>query len=135
MLNQKNLQLSIRTKLFLLLLVLFLPACVLIIASSLDNRRHEIKAANNDALLLVQEPAPSRSNSPLGQSRCSAPWLNCRLKRLDAEQCSEIFREVQNRHPLYSNVLATTSDGTVFASSVPLSQASTFLIVSTSGKR
>ena len=55
---------TIRKKLQLLLLVVFLPAFVIIILSGLDHRQHEIWEVENNATFLVEVWLPSRSRSP-----------------------------------------------------------------------
>ena len=46
------------------------------------------------------------------------------VRSLDSEACSFIFRQMQNRYPFYSVILAVTPDGNVFAASMPFERDS-----------
>ncbi len=112
---------SIRKKLLLLLLLIFLPAFGIILASGLKQRRDEIDKAKNNALLLGQSLAAQQeqianSTKVLLRALEQLPALQHR----DAEACNKIFTELNQLFPLHTSVLAaTTPDGNVFAASKP----------------
>jgi len=115
---------SIRRKLMLLLLVGFLPACGIIILSSLDHRRHEITTAENNALLVVQSMAEQQELIATGTEQMLSTLAQMpQVQGLDAKACTELFRRLMSRYPFYSIIAATTPDGNMFASSLPFDPA------------
>ena len=116
----------IRKKLPLLLLVVFLPASGIVVASGLAQRRHEIGEAHYNALLLVQSLAAMQDQIATGtkQMLSTLAYLP-EVRALDANACNELFRELHDRHPFYSLIGAATPDGNVFASSVPFGPGTT----------
>jgi len=120
MLGQVNLPWTIRTRLFLLLLVIFLPASALVIVSSLDDREDRINAASNNALLLVQSLTAQQERIAIGTELMLSTLAQLpEVQKLDANACNEVFRELNKRHPYYSTILAATTDGNMSASSIP----------------
>lgn len=112
--------LSIQTKLFLLLLILFVPACGIIIWSGLDHRKHAIRDAEDSALLVVQSLAAQQEQIATGtEQMLSILALLPEVRRLDAQGCNQLFRELNNRRPFYSTIAVATPDGNLFASSTP----------------
>ena len=111
---------SIRQKLLLLLLVIFLPALGIIIASGLNQRRDAILKAQHNASLLAQSLAAQQDQ--MANSTKTMLSVLAQLRRvqsLDAPVCNELFRELQLRYPFYSTISAVTPDGKLFASSEP----------------
>ncbi len=120
MLGQVNLPWTIRTRLLFLLLVIFLPASALVIASSFHDREDEINAASNNALLLVQSLTAQQEQIAIGTEIMLSTLAQLpEVQKLDATACNELFSELNKRHPYYSIILAATSDGNMFASSIP----------------
>ena len=116
---------SIRAKLVLLLLIIFLPAFGIIVTSGLNNRGDEIQKAKNSALLLVQSLAAQQEQIATSTKvMLSALAQFHEVRSLDSEACNLIFREMQNRYPFYSVILAVTPDGNVFAASMPFERGS-----------
>jgi PAS domain S-box-containing protein len=111
---------SIRKKLHVLLLVVFLPAVAVIVATGLNQRRTEIEDARNSALLMVksltaqQEQIASATKTMLTML-AQLPAVRDR----DAAECNELFAEIHRRFPVYSVILAVTPDGNAFAASMP----------------
>jgi len=112
---------SIRKKLLLVLLVIFLPAFGVMVASGIKERRNEIAKARNNALLLAQSLAGqqqqiSDSTKVLLNTLAELPAV----QHLDAKACNKLFVELNRRFPLYSAVVAAaTPDGNMFAASKP----------------
>ena len=112
---------SIRRKLVLLLMVVFLPASGIIVASGIDQRNHEIEEAEENALLLVHVLAVQQEQVAAGiQQMLGALAMLPEVRRLDAEACNRIFQDLRRRYPSYSMVAAVTAEGTILAASPPL---------------
>jgi PAS domain S-box-containing protein len=103
-----------------LLLIIFLPAFAVIVATGLSQRKDEIVKARDNALLLVQSLAAQQEQIATSTKTMLAILARVPVvQRLDGEACSAIFREVNHQYPFYTVILATTPDGRVFAASVP----------------
>jgi signal transduction histidine kinase len=111
---------SIRKKLQALLLVVFLPAVAVIVATGLNQRRSEIEEARRNALFMVksltaqQEQIASATKTML-TLLAQLPAVRSR----DAKECNHLFGEIHRQFPVYSVILAVTPDGNVFAASMP----------------
>jgi len=111
---------SIRGKLSLLLLIIFLPAFGIIVTSGLSNRSGEIRKAETNALLLVQSLAAQQEQIATSTKVMLSTLAQFReVRSLDSPACNIIFREMHNRYPFYSVILGVTPDGNVFAASMP----------------
>ena len=110
----------IRRKLLLLLLILFLPAFGIIAASGVRARREEILKAQNHALFVAESLAAQQEHIAFATRMLLSTLANSReVQRLDATACNQLFREMHDRYPFYSIILAVTPDGNVFAASIP----------------
>ena len=110
----------IRMKLLLLLMVVFVPACGIIVAMGFNERKGEIARAETSALLLVQSLAAQQEQVAIGIKQMLATLSQLpQLRALDAEACNEIFRELKDLNPSYSIIAAVTPDGNMFACSAP----------------
>ena len=111
---------SIRGKLLCLLLIVFLPAFAIIVTSGLSHRRDEIRKAENSALLLVQSLAAQQEQIVTSTKVMLSTLAQFHeLRSLDSEACNVLFRQMHDRYPFYSVILAVTPDGNVFAASMP----------------
>ena len=111
---------SIRKKLQVLLLVVFLPAVAVIIATGLNQRRSEIEEARSSAMLMVKSLTAQQEQ--IATATKAILTLLAQLpavRNLDAKECNELFSEIHRRFPVYSTILAVTPDGDVFAASTP----------------
>lgn len=111
---------SIRKKLLLLLLVIFLPALGIIVVSGLNQRRDAILKAQRNASLLAQSLAAQEAQ--IASSTRTMLGILAQLREvqsLNAPSCNELFRELHLRYPFYSFIGAVTPDGNVFAASEP----------------
>ncbi len=116
---------SIRKKLLLLLLIFFLPAFGIIVTSGLNLRRDEIQKAENNALLLVQSLAAQQEQIATSTKVMLSTLAQFHeVRSLDSEACNVLFREIHDRYPFYSVILAVTLDGNVFAASMPFERDS-----------
>ena len=112
---------SIRKKLQVLLLVVFLPAVAVIVATGLNQRRSEIEEARSNALLMVKSLTAQQEQ--IASSTQTILTLLAQLpavQSLDAKECNDLFGEIHRRFPVYSVILAATPDGNAFAASMPI---------------
>ena len=106
----------------LLLLIIFLPAFAVIVATGLGQRREEIVKARNDALLMVQSLAAQQEQIAITTRTMLATLARLPVvQRLDGKACSALFRELNSQYPFYTVILAVTPDGRVFAASTTFS--------------
>ena len=111
---------SIRKKLSFLLLILFLPASGIIIASSLEEREHEMAAARDNALLIVQSLAAQQEKIVTGTKQMLSTLAQFpEVQRLDSAACNKLFNQLNKRYPFYAVLAAATPDGNMFAASTP----------------
>ena len=111
----------IRKKLLLLLLLSFLPAFAIILASGMKQRQDEIAKARNNALLLAQSLAAQQEQIATSTKILLTTLSHSHaVQAIDAKACNRLFAELNRRFPLYSAVLAAaTPDGNMFAASKP----------------
>ena len=125
---------SIPRKLLLLLLIIFLPASGIIVASSLVQRGRAIKEAENRATLLVQSLAAQQEQIAAGTKQMLSTMAQLHeVKNLDAAACTELFSELKKTHPFYSFVGAITPGETSLPPVRPLNPGPIFPIARTSG--
>lgn len=115
---------SIRKKLLLLLLIIFLPAFGIIFVSGLKQRRDAIKEAQNSALLVVQSLTREQELIATTTKTLLLTLAQTRaVQALDTKACNQLLASLRDRFPVYSAVLAaTTPDGNMFAASLPFKQ-------------
>jgi len=110
---------TVRKKLQLLLLLVFLPALGIIAQSGLEHRQQELREAERSAELLVQSLAAQQEQIAAGTKQMLSTLAHLpEVQNLDSKACNELFRELNNRHPFYTNISAATPDGKMFASSM-----------------
>ena len=111
---------SLRKKLLLLLLAIFLPAFAIMLASGLKHRRQEIVKAEHQAALLAQSLVAQQEHIATSTKVMLTVLAGSRaVQQLDAEACNRRFREIQQRFPFASLLGAATPDGKLFAASKP----------------
>jgi signal transduction histidine kinase/DNA-binding response OmpR family regulator len=116
---------SIRGKLLFLLLIIFLPAFGIIVTSGLSHRKDEIRKAENSALLLVQSLAAQQEQIATSTKVMLSTLAQFpEVRSLNSKACNALFREMHNRYPFYSVLLAVTPDGNAFAASMPFEPGS-----------
>jgi signal transduction histidine kinase/DNA-binding response OmpR family regulator len=116
---------SIRGKLLFLLLIIFLPAFAIIVTSGLSHRRDEIQKAKNNALLLLESLAAQQEQITTSTKVMLSTLAQFHeVRSLNSEACNVLFREMHDRYPFYSVILAVTPDGNVFAASMPFEPGS-----------
>jgi hypothetical protein len=110
---------SISRKLLALLLVVFLPACGIVVWSGLEHRRHALQDAEKNISVVVEAMA-SLQEQTAGATRQMLVTLAKlpEVRNLDADACNKLFSDLKDTS--YSTIFAATLDGTVFAASNPL---------------
>lgn len=108
---------SIAQKLALLVMLSVLPALLIILYSGVEQRRHSMEIAKNDALLLVHSMAETQK----GVTSATRQILSTLAKMpavqgLDARGSSELFRAVTEQNPEYLGITLTDTYGNVLAS-------------------
>jgi PAS domain S-box-containing protein len=111
---------TIREKLLVLLIAIFLPAFAVIFLSSLIQRQEEVVKAENNALLVVQSLAAQQEQIALRTKMLLGILAHLpEIRSLNAQACNKIFTEIKNNYPYYSFIGAVTPDGNLFAGSDP----------------
>jgi signal transduction histidine kinase/CheY-like chemotaxis protein/HAMP domain-containing protein len=109
---------SIRKKLLLCIVAIFLPIFGFIVTSGLKDRRKTIETAENNSLLLVHSLAAQQEKVAIGTKQMLSTLAKLPMvQKLDAAACNDFFRELHKLYPFYSNISAVTPDGNMFASS------------------
>ena len=112
---------SIRKKLHVLLLVLFLPTCGVVVFSGINQRRSRMEEARKNALFLVSSLAAQQeqiANSTRTMLTLLAQFPE--VRHTNAAKCNPLFADIHRRFPYYTVLLAVTPDGNAFASSMPI---------------
>ncbi len=111
----------IRRKLLLLLILIIFPVSGVIVQSGLEERSRQIAAASNKALLVAQSLAAQQEQVANGiRQMLSTLALLPEVQRQDGEACSRLFKDLHDRNPIYSTIVAVKPDGAIFASSQPI---------------
>ncbi len=111
---------SIREKLLLLLIVIFLPAFAVILTSSVIQRQNEVNKAKNKALLLVQSLAAQQEHITLKSELLLGILAQLpEVRRLEVQACNRLFTELKENYPFYTFIGLTTPDGNLLAGSGP----------------
>ena len=107
---------TIRSKLVVLVLVVFLPAAAVIVLSGAANRTQEISTAKNEALLLVQGLAAQQEEIADGTRQLLGILAQTpEVQSLKAEACNDLFRKIAIGKKYYSNFALDTPDGNMIA--------------------
>lgn len=112
---------TIPAKLFLLILVSFLPVLAMIVADGLEEREDQIEKAREEVELLVQSLASQqeRITAATGQMLGILAQLP-EVQRLDVQVCNELFRKLCLENSFYSMIGAATPEGQIIASYPPV---------------
>ena len=93
--------------------------------SGLEERDRELAAAGNAALLLVQGLAAQQDQLAVATKQMLITLAHLpQVQSLDADACNRLFRELNNRYPIYSTISAVTAEGRLFAASAPFEPGS-----------
>ena len=112
---------SIRSNLFVIVVLAVMPALAIILYSGLEERRRSIEDARQSILLLTHAMAEAQQDfsRSVRQVLSTLSFLP-QVQRLDPEPCGEIFRAILEQHPAYLNIALTDPAGQVLASGRPL---------------
>jgi PAS domain S-box-containing protein len=112
---------SVRKKLLLLVLVVLLPVAVIIVVQGIEERANEIEHAKKDALLLVRSIAAIQEQIAVGTKQMLHTLSRLpEVRRLDAQACHQLFRDLLNQYPFYSTIGLATPDGNLVADAITL---------------
>jgi signal transduction histidine kinase len=110
---------SLRVRLLLLVALALLPALLVIIYTAVDQRRHGIKSAEEDALRVVRMAADLQDQFLEGTSQLLTVLARMRaVLSNDPVACTQMFTNVMAQHPVYANIGAIRPDGRLFASAI-----------------
>lgn len=120
---QRFLSLPIRFHMFLLVLLLTLPAVGVIIHEGLERRNELYKEAANDSARLVYTMSTEimiqiRSAEQVADTLAQLPAM----KKLDPKVINPLLLNLTKKYPCYANIVVTDKDGIVRASGIPLSE-------------
>ena len=107
---------SIRTHLILLVLISVLPALGILVYTGLQHQRHLLEDAKVDSLRVLREVAGAHETAVASAQTFLATLANLpEVQNKEASGCRELFKDLLERNPLYSNILAADAGGTVYA--------------------
>ena len=110
----------LRKKLLLFMLVIFLPAFGITVASGLKERRQEIAKAKNSAFLVTQGLAAQQEQIIATTKTLLTMLAQTReLQSLDGKSCRKLLTESHQHYPFFTVLLAVKANGDVFAASMP----------------
>ena len=108
---------SIRTNLYVLVILAIIPALAIILYSGLEQRQRSIENAQHKVLLLTHTMAEAQQEFTRSvRQMLSTLSLMPEVQRLDRQICKEIFRSVLEKNPNYLNIALTDLNGDVLAS-------------------
>jgi len=111
---------SIKSKLSLLFLIIFLLASWVIVTSSFKQREREVETAKNNVLLMVQSLAAQQDQIILGTKQMLSTLAQLpEIQNLDANACNRLLNQLNKRFPFYSVLAGATPDGNMFTASTP----------------
>src|SRR3990172_5127808 len=112
---------SLRVRLFLLVLLAVLPAAALILYTGWEQRRHAATEAQADALRLTRLAASEHQRLIKGAHQLLLALAQLpSVRSRDAAGCNALFAGLLKQYPRYANFGASTPDGEVFCSALPL---------------
>lgn len=115
---------TFRSKLLILLLVIFFPAFGIMVTSGLSQRHESVVKAQHKVLLLVRSLTAQQERVAIAtKTMLSTLALLPEVRNLEAPACDRIFREVQQQYPFYTVITASYPDGRIFAASAPFDPA------------
>lgn len=114
---------SLRSRLMLLVLTAFLPVFALTLYGGLEQRQHALVRAQENALSVARIAASDQARMIEGTRQLLMAMAQFRSVRVpNPETCNQHMVELLSLNPLYSNLAASTPDGDVFCSALPLTE-------------
>jgi PAS domain S-box-containing protein len=116
----RGLALSIRRRIFAVVLLALLPPLCVLFYSGLQHRIDNTAEAESNLNRIVDFMA-ERQNDLVASIRLTLGHLATlqELRGLDGKRCRQRFQEIMDLSPAYANILAATPDGRLFASAMP----------------
>lgn len=113
--------LTLRTRLNLLILSALIPALGISIYTVFEQRREAITGAENSASRLVTELVQTEQGLAAGTRLMLGTLAELpEVRNHDAAACSRLFGALLSRYPQYVTIQAADADGRLFASGKPL---------------
>jgi signal transduction histidine kinase/HAMP domain-containing protein len=113
--------LSIRTRLSLLVVTAVLPTLAIIVYSAVEQQHVAMAVAEKDAFCQVENLADSQKFIEAGARQLLGALAELpEVRSRNAAACNRIFASMRRRFPDYVSLQAATPEGVVFASGEPL---------------
>ena len=118
---------SIRLNLILVVVVGLLPMLVVILASGLERREHEIALARQTSARIANSFSGQQERLIHGIHQ----WLSAltglpEIQTMDAAKCTTLFKEFLNDNPHHGGIVLLRPDGSVIASGTPYPPTANF---------
>lgn len=107
-------------KFILLLGIISLTASAIMIVSGLSQREHQIREMQGKASLLVESLVAQQEQIIVATKEMLGTLGQMPdVKAGNVEACNKLFRDIRNRNPLYTVIMAASPNGDLFAASNP----------------
>ena len=111
---------SLRSRLFLLVLVAVLPAFALTVYTDLEQRRAAVATAHEEALRIARLAASEQNDVFQGARQLIFTLAQLpAVKTLDANACRPLLADLLSQSPGYVNIAVAAPTGDVVCSAVP----------------
>lgn len=121
MANSRFLNLSIRTQLIILAILLTLPALGIIVYSGLKGRIEDYQSAVIESQRLADNLAAKQEIlTNEAKLLCTLLAGLPEVKRRDTDKMQSILADIHKQSPQYDNILITDAEGYVWASAIPV---------------
>lgn len=110
----------IRSKLLLLILIVFVPVFGIIVSMGIERREGEISTAKESVLLLAESLGAQQERIALDLEQFLGSLARLpEVRDRDIEGCNELFRGLRERNPSYTIIGLVAPDGILLAASAP----------------
>jgi len=114
---------SLKSRLYMLVLISILPVCMLILYTAFEQRRSELKKIEQSTLKFVEAAAIEETQILEGARQILIVLGSfLRSEKFDPSSCGLFFSETLEQFTRYANLGAVHPDGSVFCSAKPLKQ-------------
>ena len=118
---KRFLPVSIRGQLFLMALIIAVPAAGIIVYSGLDQRRQAIHQAETQTQKLADTIVSEQNNLVAAAQQLLVALAQLpEVRDHDAERVQPVLRDIQRLNPFYANITISDRNGIVWGSAVPI---------------
>ncbi|MDR3555753.1 MAG: PAS domain S-box protein [Syntrophobacteraceae bacterium] len=111
---------SIRKKLTLLILAVFVPAAGIIVFQSMVERKKTLDEAAHYAATMVESLAAQQERMAEGTRQLLGTLAQLpQVRDLDTQACNHLLRALRDRNPVYSEMALSRPDGVMIANADP----------------